>query len=79
MEIKWSKIKDWIYLATIALAVLYHFYDEGQEKATTDVTIVVHTEDIAEIKQILKDHGGYWLEQKEINGAIVTALGIDVE
>jgi len=79
MEITWKKIERTVYILTILVGVIFYIQDEAKEKATTDLTIVVHTEDIQEIKSKLERNEEYWLEQKEVNGAIITALSLDVD
>ena len=79
MELKWANIKEYVYIATIILSIGYHFIDEAKEKATVDADMKHMAQELKEVNKKLDKYGDYWLEQKEVNGAIITALSLDVE
>lgn len=79
IKVTWRNIERIVYICTILIGVIFYARDEAKEEATIETEMVNMADDIKEMRSKLNDHDGYWLEQKEVNGAIVTALSLDVE
>ena len=79
MEFKWRSIERVVYVATILVGVIFYVRDEARERAVSETIVNSLLEEVEEINTKLEKHGDYWLEQKEVNGAVITALSIDVE
>ena len=79
MKIEWRTIERIVFVLTIIIGVIFHFRDKAKSEATTEVKITVHDEDIEWIKRQIEVQNGYWLEQKEVNGAVIRALQLDAE
>jgi hypothetical protein len=69
--------KDLVYIGTIIAGIVLFFRDESKDRAEEKVIVKQHTEELKKINAKLEKHGEYWLEQKEVNGAVITALGIE--
>jgi hypothetical protein len=78
-----SKTKEWIkwavWVGSILIGVIFWFRDEAKEKATTEVTLQNMEEKIDRVLEKQKTYDGYWHEQTEINGRIVTWMELDGE
>ena len=79
MTISWRNIERLVFILTVLVGIIFHFRDKAKMEATTEVKIVVHDADIAEIKAKLERNEQYWLEQKEVNGAFIQYLNLDIE
>lgn len=66
--------KDVIYICTIIVGVVLFFRDEAGDKAVLETTVNYNKMEIEEINEKLGRYEEYWLEQKEINGAIINLL-----
>ncbi len=73
----WKIIERIVYIATILIGVALYIRDEAKEKATIETTMVNFSDDVEEIKDKLNKHDGYWIEQMEINGRVITWIELD--
>jgi len=81
MKLTWAQIKDYIYIGTIIIMVMFYFRDEAREKATLEVTLKEVRDDVSEIKseQTLKfnKYDTYWIENTKSISRIITVLELD--
>jgi hypothetical protein len=76
-------LKDYIYIATLVIGALLWWRDEVKDQATAEADLRSMHEDVSEIKSKLNvkfnQYDLYWMEQKEVNGSVITALGLEPE
>jgi len=82
MKLTWAKIKDYVYLATIATAVMFHFIDKAKSTTTYEVTFVIHQQDYEEFKIETKDkireYDKLWIEDIKGDEHVTTLLELFV-
>lgn len=71
--------KDVIYVGTILVGIAMYFIKGAREQGTLHADVKKNTEELIKVNEKLDKYGDYWMEQKEVNGAVITALGIDDE
>jgi len=81
MKLTWQQIKDYVYIITIILMVVFYFRDEAKEKATMEVTLKEVRDDVSEIKSAqntkFRTYDQYWIKNTENITRIVTVLELD--
>ena len=82
MKLTWSKIKDYVYLATIACGVMFHFIDKAKSNTTYEVTFVIHQQDYEEFKnetkQKIREYDKRWEEDSKGDERVTTLLELFV-
>lgn len=82
MKLTWSKIRDYVWGATIVLGVMFHFIDKARSTTTYEVTFVIHQQDYEEFKQEtkekIKDYDKRWEEDVKGDERVTTLLELFV-
>lgn len=82
-KLTWSQIKDYIYIASIVVMVLFYLRDEAKEKATLEVTLSEVRADVSEIKSIqnvkFQTYDQYWIQNTANITRIVTVLELNAD
>ena len=79
MKIEWRTVERIVWLLTIIVGVLLFIRDEAKDRATIENEVAHMREEVKEINKKLERYGEYWMEQKEVNGAVIRALNADIE
>jgi hypothetical protein len=78
MKITWKNIKEYVYIATIVIGVMFHFVDKAKSTTTYQVTFVIHQQDYEkfklETKEKLKDYDKRWDEDIKGDERVFTML-----
>ena len=77
MKLTWTKIKDYVYIATILIGAIFWVRDEAKEGAVIETNMQNIVDDIADINKKLDRNEEYWINQNEINGRVITYIDID--
>lgn len=81
MKLTWKQIKDYVYIISIILMVVFYFRDEAKEKAVMEVTLKEVRDDVSEIKSLqnnkFRTYDQYWIENTKSITRIITVLELD--